>query len=584
MIDKISDLNIKDYLLRLINENTLLIHNKAMNVKVSNLLKIGGSVNSVYSFCIIYKYNNKEVKLNLILKLFDKSDFHMKVCQREYKIIVELKRANFSVPTAYLIQTNENPLGGPFIVMEKIEGMKMEDHLKGLDKKEFHNSIKCFAETLVLLHELKLEKIWSDFLSIPTDEYDYARKSALVKEELDFANKWDYDWVTTWLKVNAEKCPCSNYSLLHVDMNLKNFIINNQGKIFFSDWEWGEVGDALRDVSCAYHEIRHLFGDKAALFFLKNYKKSSKRKIEPYNLRFYLVSSGLKLALYFRFLSTKTLSRKYLIQLFGKKAFFLSPVIRWHFSRRRKYLENYIRKKISGVSDYEKGMFGTPGGEILSSMEKEDILKLLNSNSSDLILDVGTATGRVAREIVSKTGARVIGIDVGRKSLLYAKKRKGNLSNFELVVAHGQHLPFRNLSFDSILCIRALKYFPNYVLGISEMDRVLKLSGHLIIDISSVLGYELILRNITRSVHARGHHVFNIYKIKNLLERQKLFPEKSLPLQKIPHKIWNLSSNSTILQILVVLEQTLKKITPQIFSRSILLKCKKVSYSELTKR
>jgi hypothetical protein len=50
MIDKISDLKIKDYLHRLINENTLLIHNKAMNVKVSNLLKIGGSVNSVYSF------------------------------------------------------------------------------------------------------------------------------------------------------------------------------------------------------------------------------------------------------------------------------------------------------------------------------------------------------------------------------------------------------------------------------------------------------------------------------------------------------------------------------------------------------
>jgi len=584
MIDKISDLNIKDYLLNLINENTLLIHNKATNVKVSNLLKIGGSVNSVYSFFIHYQYESKEVKLNLILKLFDKTEFHRKVCQREYKIIGELKRANFSVPTAYLIETKENPLGGPFIVMEKIEGKKMADHLKGLDKKEFHNALKCFAETLVLLHELKLEKIWSDFLSIPKDEYEYARKSALVKEELDFAKKWDYDWVTNWLKVNAEKCSCIKYSILHVDMNLKNFIINNQGKIFFSDWEWGDVGDALRDVSCAFHEIRHLFGDKAALFFLKNYIKSSKRKIESYNLRFYLVSSGLKLALYFRFLSTKTLSRKYLFQLFGKKAFFFSPVIRWHFSRRRKYLENYIRKKISGVSDYEKGMFGTPGGEILSSMEKEDILKLLNSNSSDLILDVGTATGRVAREIVSKTGARVIGIDVGRKSLLYAKKRKGNLSNFELVVAHGQHLPFRNLSFDSIICIRALKYFQNYVLGISEMDRVLKLSGDLIIDISSVLGYELILRNITRSVHARGHHVFNIYKIKNLLERQKLFPEKSLPLQKVPHKIWNLSSNSTILQVLVVLEQTLKKITPQIFSRSILLKCKKVSYSELTKR
>ena len=460
--------------------------------------------------------------------------------------------------------------------MEKLDGKNMPNYLKHLDEKELRHALKCFAETLVSLHELKLEKIWSDVLSMPRDEYAYARKSALVTEELSYTKDWDYEWVTNWLKINAEKCPCSQYSLLHYDMNLNNFIITNKGTIFFSDWEWVEVGDALRDVGCAYHEIERMFGTKTALFFLENYKKSSKRKIESNNLRFYLVCSGLKLALYYRFLSTKKLGTKSLLHMFGMKSVPILSIIRWYYSRHRKRLETFLKRK---VSDYEKGTFGTQGGKILSSMEKEDVLKLANANSSDLILDVGTASGRIAREIVSKSGARVIGIDVVSKRLLDAKKRRSNLSNYELVVADARHLPFQDCSFNLIICIRVLKWVPNYVLGISEIARVLKPSKHLIISVPSIFGYESIIRFMTRSIRTRRPHVFNIFKIKNLLIRKNLFTEKSVPLQMIPHKMWNLSNDSTILRILIVIEKTLKNIMPQVFSRSILLKCKKIPYS-----
>ena len=574
MTSEISASNIEKYIKHIINEKTLFIPNGAIDIKIRNLSKIGQSVNNIYSFYLFYKYKREEVKLNLVLKLFEQTEFHRNVCNREYQIMMNLKKAHFLVPTVHLVEINKNILGGPFIIMEKIEGPNMASHLKTLDKKGFRDALKYFAETLVLLHELRLEKIWSDVLTIPENEYAYAKKTALVKEELNYAKKWDYQMVTDWLRITAEKCPCYQYSLLHIDMNLKNFIINNEGKIFFSDWEWGEVGDPLRDVGSTYHEITHMFGNEAGFLFLKYYVKSSKRKIDSNSLNFYLVSSGLKLALYYRFLSTKKLGKKYLISLFGMKFMPLFPFIRWHFKRRRKRLEIFLQNKIS---DYESSMYATRGSKILSWIEIEDILKLVNASSSDLILDVGTGSGRVARVIVSKTGARVIGID-GRPPLLAAKKRKGDLCNYELVVANGQYLPFRKHVFNSIICIRALKYFKNYNMGISEMARVLKPFEHLIIDISSMFGYELILKFITKSSKARGHRVFNIYKIKNLLQGQKLYTEESLPLQKIPHNVWNISSNSTVLTILIILENTLKKISPTILSRSILLKCKKVPY------
>jgi aminoglycoside phosphotransferase (APT) family kinase protein/2-polyprenyl-3-methyl-5-hydroxy-6-metoxy-1,4-benzoquinol methylase len=568
---KVDAVKIKEYFHHMVNEENALIPRRAANIRIFNLSKISGTVNSVYSFSLVYSYENRNVKSDLILKLYDNTEQYKRICRKEYLIMKKLNDANFPVPHVYFMEKDERILGGPFIIMEKVEGKSVYS-LKRSSKRKIYDVIKGFAKTLVLLHELKLDDIDANVLAKPKDEYAYARKSALVKDELGYAENWNYGWVTDWLKTNAKKCPCYKYSLLKFDLNLKNFIITGEGKIFFLDWEWAEIGDALRDVGCAYHEISHTFGARAASLFLKHYIRYSKRKIDYNRLRFYIVSSGLKLALYFRCLSTKKLGTWYLIKLFGRKYIPLFPFIRYHFKRRRIRLENFLK---SEVLDYEKAMFGTLGGKILSSMEIQDVLKLLNAVPSDLVLDVGTGSGRIAREIVAKANARVVGID-NRQAITSAKQNRGNLSNYELVVADGQHLPFRDSSFDAVICIRTLKYFQDYVRGIAEMTRVLKPAESLIIDLSSVFGYEAILRHVTHSLSARDHHVFNFYKMKNLLKRQKLIVAKSLPLQKIPHKVWNISCNSTVLRLLVVAEEILKKTTPSIFSRSILLKCAKV--------
>ena len=148
-------------------------------------------------------------------------------------------------------------------------------------------------------------------------------------------------------------------------------------------------------------------------------------------------------------------------------------------------------------------------------LEIKEILRFLRPVSSELILDIGTGSGRIARQVLKNTEANVIGIDFVRSGIESAKARALNLSGYEMVVADGQHLPFRENSFDGIICIRALKYFPNYIQGIAEMSHVLKPGKRLILDLSSVLGYETIVRYITPSLGARGSHVFTIYKMRN---------------------------------------------------------------------
>ena len=568
---------LNEYLSHNLSKDTsYLIPIEASNIRIHKLTKIHGGIHGTYAFSIAFCYDEKTLILKLILKLYTDE----KIAKREYLTLRALERVNFPVPHVYILETNEKLLGAPFIIMEEIEGKNMRDYVKHLSKNETINFFDRFAETLVILHELKLEEMDLEFLESPKDEYDYAKKQALEDEDklLDLVKNQNLEWAIKWLEKNAPKYPCNRYSLLHGDMNPNNFLINKTGRIVFLDWTWTEIGDPLKDVGWAYHNIRHMFGvrnidKKGAVIasrFLKQYIRRSSRNIDRFALQFYLFSAGLREASFFKAQSKKLAHPFSTIRIFGAKFLPVFPFICWHFRSRSKHLRTFLQRI---AFDYEKKMFGTSGGKILSKIELEDILRFLKPLPSELILDIGTGSSRIAREIILNTKANVIGIDIGRSAVKSAKARAQNLSGYEVIVADGQYLPFRGDSFDGIVCIRAIKYFANYVLGLSEMSRTLKSTKRLVFDISSILGYETIPRYITHSLSSRGSHVFNLYKMKILLRFQKFAIVDSVPLQKIPHKVWNLSRNLTILKVLLICENKLKKISPLVFSRSILLKC-----------
>ncbi len=95
-----------------------------------------------------------------------------------------------------------------------------------------------------------------------------------------------------------------------------------------------------------------------------------------------------------------------------------------------------------------------------------------------LLLDVATGSGDLARAIQKGSpGTRVVGADFCRPMLEVAR-RKGLT---ELVEADGLHLPFANDSFDAVTAAFGLRNMASWEGGLSEMARVLKPSGHLLI-------------------------------------------------------------------------------------------------------
>lgn len=110
----------------------------------------------------------------------------------------------------------------------------------------------------------------------------------------------------------------------------------------------------------------------------------------------------------------------------------------------------------------------------------DEIIRLLNPQNNDLILDVASGTGEPALTIAEKlSGGKVIMTDLADDMLAIARENAASrgIKNIEAVTCDVCELPFPDNTFDAISCRFGFMFFPDMLLAAKEMVRVLKPGG-----------------------------------------------------------------------------------------------------------
>lgn len=110
----------------------------------------------------------------------------------------------------------------------------------------------------------------------------------------------------------------------------------------------------------------------------------------------------------------------------------------------------------------------------------DEIIRLLNPQGNDLILDVASGTGEPGLTIAARlSGGKVIITDLADDMLEIARENATikNIKNIETVACDVCELPFPDNTFDAISCRFGFMFFPDMLLAAKEMVRVLKPGG-----------------------------------------------------------------------------------------------------------
>jgi demethylmenaquinone methyltransferase / 2-methoxy-6-polyprenyl-1,4-benzoquinol methylase len=111
-------------------------------------------------------------------------------------------------------------------------------------------------------------------------------------------------------------------------------------------------------------------------------------------------------------------------------------------------------------------------------------IRMLQTSQPKLILDVATGTGDFALEALKLNPDKVIGIDISEGMLEVGRRKmkERNLTEkIELQLGDSENLPFEENKFDALIVAFGVRNFENLEKGLSEMLRVIKPGGTVVI-------------------------------------------------------------------------------------------------------
>jgi SAM-dependent methyltransferase len=153
---------------------------------------------------------------------------------------------------------------------------------------------------------------------------------------------------------------------------------------------------------------------------------------------------------------------------------------------------------------FEGMRFSGPVGRLIAQQQEQVIASFLDPVAGQLILDVGTGTGRGAIALAAR-GARVTGVDASAEMLAVARRRAQEMGvQVEFVQGDAHGLGYPDRSFDAVVCLRVLMHTPDWRQSLGELCRVAR--QRVLFDYPALMSAAAIQSAVRRLANAAGGH------------------------------------------------------------------------------
>jgi 2-polyprenyl-3-methyl-5-hydroxy-6-metoxy-1,4-benzoquinol methylase len=165
---------------------------------------------------------------------------------------------------------------------------------------------------------------------------------------------------------------------------------------------------------------------------------------------------------------------------------------------------------------------------------RDYILSLCDVKRGSRVLDVGSGSGWVARQLVAKS-TKVVSIDLSQRNLEKVKLTLGR-GDADFVLADTYHLPFRSGSFDLVVISEVLEHLNSPAACLQEFERILAPNGKVIASTPyrEKIQYYLCI-HCNKKTPANAHlHSFDEHSLASLFRSQNF---SRIRFQKFGNKV-----------------------------------------------
>jgi ubiquinone/menaquinone biosynthesis C-methylase UbiE len=116
--------------------------------------------------------------------------------------------------------------------------------------------------------------------------------------------------------------------------------------------------------------------------------------------------------------------------------------------------------------------------------DNQRAVKALGVERGDHVLDLGCGPGRALSVLAAlATAGRVVGVDPSGLMVKVALRRNRRLvrsGRVDVIMAPVEALPFKDASFDKLLCVHVIYFWPDLSGALGEVARVVKTGGSVV--------------------------------------------------------------------------------------------------------